>query len=63
MIQELYVLFVPTDRSYGNFLQTWLLRVMLSGFIAWLGFGYVFVSGISRFVLVFASGLSLILLS
>lgn len=57
------MLFVPTDRSYGNFLQTWLLRVMLSGFIAWLGFGYVFVSGISRFVLVFASGLSLLLLS
>ncbi|MDP2669993.1 MAG: hypothetical protein Q8O99_03190 [bacterium] len=36
---------------------------MISGFVARIGFGYVFTSGISRFVLIFASLLSLFLIT
>lgn len=60
---EQYALFRPKQQGYGSFLQTWLLRVMLSGFIAWLWFGYVFASWISRFVVIIAAALSLIVLT
>ena len=55
LMMGIYTLFRPTSSSYGSFFQTRLLRVMLSGFVAWIWFGYIFASGISRFVVIFAS--------
>lgn len=54
-IQNLYDLFRSAQHSLLQFFRSRLVRVMISGCLARLGFGYVFVSGISRFVLVFAS--------
>lgn len=60
---HLYGLFRPTKEGYETFLQTWLLRVVVSWFVAWLWFWYVFSSWISRFVLVVASAVSLLVLA
>jgi lipopolysaccharide/colanic/teichoic acid biosynthesis glycosyltransferase len=60
---EQYALFRPKQQWYGSFLQTWLLRVVSTGFIAWLWFGYVFTSWISRFVVIIAALCSLFIIT
>jgi lipopolysaccharide/colanic/teichoic acid biosynthesis glycosyltransferase len=60
--QHLYGLFRPTPQGYSTFLQTRLLWVVITWFVAWLGFWYIFSSGISRFIVIIASVVSLIVL-
>lgn len=57
-VHHLYGLFRPSQQGYGTFFQTRILWLMISGFLAWIGFGYVFVSGISRFIVLVACGVS-----
>lgn len=47
----LYVLFKPTQTYYMTFVKAWWLWLVVSSFVAYMWFGYVFVDGISRFVL------------
>lgn len=60
---QMYGLFQLAQHSLLRFFRSRVVRVMLSGFVARVGFGYVFTSGISRFVLIFASLLSLVLIA
>lgn len=60
---NVYWLFRPAQHSLLRFFRSRVVRVMISGFVARIGFGYVFTSGISRFVLIFASLLSLFLIT
>ena len=48
----LYELRKPIHSYYKRFLQTRMVRAGLSALIAYLGFGYLFVNGVSRVVLV-----------
>lgn len=60
---EQYALFRPKQQWYGSFLQTRLLRVVSTGFIARLWFGYVFTSWISRFVVIVVALCSLFIIT
>lgn len=55
IIRGLYELFRPLHRYYTVFLESWLIWVVVSSAIAYYGFGYVFVSGVSRFVVVWGA--------
>lgn len=63
VVYNQYALFRPGKISYSAFLQTAVLWIMLSGFVAWMWFGFVFVNGISRFVLLIWSIGSILLIS
>ncbi len=47
----MYDLFKPAHAYYIKFAKTRWLRLILSSFVAYIGFGYVFQNGISRFIL------------
>lgn len=63
VIQGLYELFRPIHSYYTTFLRTWLVRLIMSSFLAYIGFGFLFSSGISRFVLLWGSLLAGIVLT
>ena len=50
-VSGLYALFTPVQHYYRTFTRVWLFWLMISACIAYLWFWYVFVNGISRFVL------------
>lgn len=60
IVRGLYELFRPLHRYYTLFLETWLIWVVVSSAIAYYGFGYVFVSGVSRFVVVWGAAASFV---
>ncbi len=51
MAQWVYDLFKPSHAYYIKFIKSWMLRVILSSFIAFFWFGYIFTNWISRFIL------------
>lgn len=60
IIRGMYELFRPLHKYYTVFLETWLIWTVVSSAIAYYGFGYVFVAGISRFVVVWGVLLSFV---
>lgn len=58
LVQGLYELYKPIHNYYRMFMQTWMLWLVMSSFLAYMGFGYIFVSGISRAVLLAAAACS-----
>lgn len=51
LLSGIYELFRPIHGYYKKFLNVRWLRLVASSFIAYMWFGYIFVNGISRFVL------------
>lgn len=51
----MYELYKPIHNYYRSFMQTWIIWLVAISFVAYMGFGYVFVSGISRAVLLSAA--------
>ena len=60
---RVYELFRPTQQWFGAFFKTRCLRLVMSGFLAWIWFGYLFPSGISRFVVLVVAAVTLFVLS
>lgn len=51
----LYELYRPIHNYYSKFLTSWTVWLIVISFVAYMGFGYVFVSGISRFVMLWGA--------
>lgn len=65
MAQGMYDLFKPSHAYYIKFVRSRWLRVILSSFVAYIGFGYLFENGISRFILLrwsFSAGVAITLI-
>lgn len=62
-IRGMYELFRPLHKYYTQFLETRLIWTVVSSAIAYYGFGYIFVSGISRFVVIRWVIVSLVLMT
>ncbi len=54
----MYELYKPIHNYYRSFMQTWMIWLVASSFVAYMWFGYIFVSGISRSVLLAAAWVS-----
>lgn len=63
IVYDVYELFKPIQSYYRKFLKTWIVWIMVISFISYYGFWFIFEWWISRFVLIWSSLISLIMLT